>query len=353
MGIFSRRQGSNQKTSGYCFPVNRTQERVFDDDFVGDIFFWDIDKTYLASDFDSLRGLISVPLELAIDKRNVLGTDILLRALRRGRNVSGQLSSHPIYFVSASPPQLRTVLQRKMILDGVEYDGIAFKDQLALVRSGRFSDLRNHLGYKLTALLSYRAELPWSVDEYLFGDDAEADVLIYGLYADIVSGRLRGDKLQRTLKKHDVDLRDIDFLLALTSHFQAKDLVRCIYIHLDKQTAPEHFDRWGKRVVPCHNTFQMAIKLFEDERVQCDVLKEIADALMTGLHFGPPELATAVVDLFAREHISLHTMQMVVERLELPTDQVPLGSKLASQVKGETDDPEGESEFFTPRELLA
>ena len=42
--------------------------------FTGDLFVWDIDKTYLVSEFDSFKGLLSIPFEFAIDKRNIAGT---------------------------------------------------------------------------------------------------------------------------------------------------------------------------------------------------------------------------------------------------------------------------------------
>ena len=103
-----------RKTS-YRYPLDRTQERIFPPDFSGRIYVWDIDKTYLASDIDSLRGLLAIPLEFAVDKRNVAGTPALLRALRRGVAPVGLTDANPIYFVSASPPQLRSVIERKML----------------------------------------------------------------------------------------------------------------------------------------------------------------------------------------------------------------------------------------------
>ena len=47
-----------------------------------------------------------------------------------------------------------------MTIDGVEFDGITFKDQLALAKQRNFAAIRKQVGYKLTALLLYRAEVP-------------------------------------------------------------------------------------------------------------------------------------------------------------------------------------------------
>src|SRR5690606_37832680 len=112
----------------YTYPLDRSNDRVFPAGWRGRIYVWDIDKTYLATEIHSVRALLLVPFEFAVDKRNVAGTSALLRALRRGVAPPGLTLANPIYFVSASPPQLRTVIQRKMLLDGVEHDGITFKD---------------------------------------------------------------------------------------------------------------------------------------------------------------------------------------------------------------------------------
>src|SRR5690606_38035670 len=114
--------------------LERTNHRRLEE-HAGDILIWDIDKTYLDTRFSSLRGLLSIPLELAIDKRALPGTVPLLRALRRGPGEKSALV--PLYFISGSPVQLRSVIEEKMTLDGVGFDGITFKDQFALLKKGR------------------------------------------------------------------------------------------------------------------------------------------------------------------------------------------------------------------------
>ena len=133
--------------------IERTNDRKFAPEFSGDVFVWDIDKTYLDTHFSSFRGLLSIPLEFAIDKRAMPGAVPLLRALRRG---PGEHSAvNPLYFVSGSPQQLRSVIERKMLLDGVDFDGITFKNQWGLVRAGRGREIKEQVGYKVAALLLY------------------------------------------------------------------------------------------------------------------------------------------------------------------------------------------------------
>src|SRR5439155_26568806 len=140
------------------------------------------DGTYLATDLTSLKKALAIPFQFAVDKATIPGAVSLLRELRHGPGEKPSFT--PLYFVSASPPQLRSVLERKMVLDGVEFDGIAFKDQLKLALRGRLGELKNHTGYKLTALLEYRTRLPRRTRWRLLGDDLESDAEIYTMFAD-------------------------------------------------------------------------------------------------------------------------------------------------------------------------
>jgi phosphatidate phosphatase APP1 len=98
----------------------------------------------------------------------------------------------PIYFVSASPNQIHNPIERKMLLDGVQHDGITFKDWARLIRRRQFSQLKNQTAYKLAALMTLTADLPLGCRLILFGDDAEADALTYSIFADVCAGHLRG-----------------------------------------------------------------------------------------------------------------------------------------------------------------
>src|SRR5690606_35987944 len=129
------------------------------------------------------RGLLSIPLELAVDKRALPGTVPLLRALRRGPTETSQLV--PLYFVSGSPVQLRRVIEEKMTLDGVGFDGVTFKDQLGLLRRRRPRAIIHQVGYKLIALLLYRLEASERARWMMFGDDVEADVDVFRLFGRV------------------------------------------------------------------------------------------------------------------------------------------------------------------------
>src|SRR5207302_7280139 len=128
--------------------------------------------------------------ETAADKQAFPGATALLRALRQ--------DGHRICIVSGSPTQMRQVLAAKLALDGVQYDEFVLKNNLKNILRGRFRALRAQIPYKLPAMLRSRLGAPADV-ETLFGDDAEADAIIYCLYADVIGGRVSLSDLERVL----------------------------------------------------------------------------------------------------------------------------------------------------------
>src|SRR5437763_208071 len=174
---------------------------------------WDLDKTYLRSEFDSLRSLLRTAFERAEDKVDVPGVAELIRTLKAAAERRGR--SALVYFVSASPPQIGAAIRKKLALDGVPYDGIVFKDQLAYLKRGKLRNLREHVGFKLAALLRGRLAAPPGAAELLFGDDWELDSLIYSLYPDLVAGRLLPARPAPILRQMRVDTPLVDDILTL------------------------------------------------------------------------------------------------------------------------------------------
>ena len=117
------------------------------------VFRWDLDKTYLRTEFDSFRDLVKSAIETAADKQAYPGATSLLRAL-------GASDEHRICIVSGSPSQMRSVLAAKLALDGVRYDEFVLKNNLRNIARGRSRALRAQIPYKLPALLESRAGSP-------------------------------------------------------------------------------------------------------------------------------------------------------------------------------------------------
>jgi hypothetical protein len=264
--VFGRRTPSADTLSQESvFPLNRSDQRTLDPEFSGVIYTWDIDKTYLDTEFHSLSELLLTAVEFAVDKRAIAGTVPLLRGIRRGPTASSRLT--PLYFVSASPPQLRGVLERKMLLDGVDSDGVTLKDQLALAMRGRFRQIKEQAGYKLTALLLNRRAHPPRAHEILFGDDSESDAFVYSTYARILAGQLRGPDLVSALVARGVTPDGAAHVASLAHDLPVADAVRRIFIHLAVGKPTVTVEREGPLVAATHSPLQPALALWEQGEI--------------------------------------------------------------------------------------
>lgn len=243
------------------FPVHRHVERTLPRSWGGEVLVCDVDRTYLATRFSSLRGLFRIPFEFAVDKQDIAGMAALLRELRRGPGPASRCT--PLYFISASPAQLMPVLQRKMLLDGVEWDGMTFKDWKGVLRSLRPARFREQLGFKLTALLLGRTELPVA-RELLIGDDLESDPLAFALYADLLAGRLQPGEVVRILVRHGVARDDASAAVALAPAPGPPGAggVSRAYIRMERSVSPDTFLDCWPGLVACRGAFQMALSLW-------------------------------------------------------------------------------------------
>ncbi len=244
-----------------AYPLVVHDLREYPEGFDGDVFVWDVDKTYLSTRFSSVRGLARIPVEFAVDKRAIPGMPEILRGLRRGPGP--RYRGHPIYFVTASPPQLRDVLERKMLLDGVEHDGITFKDWARCLLELRPWRLREQVGFKVCALLASRLRRPRS-REHLFGDDAERDADAYHLYARLLSRDLSAGSAEAEMQRAGVHAEDRRCVHALLDRLgRDRGQVERAYIHLERGSPPQAWSRLAPLVVPVRGAVQLALALFE------------------------------------------------------------------------------------------
>lgn len=257
------------------------------------VYRWDLDKTYLRTDFDSLRGLLRAALEEAGAKVNVAGSRALVRELqdRDGARVC---------IISGSPRQMRRTLEEKFRLDGVEIDELILKPNVENFFRGRFRAVRDQVGYKLPALLEGRGRVPTSAAETLFGDDAEADAFVYSLYADVLEGRLTVEGLAEILDRSAIYEDDIERTIQLAAALAPGPPVQRIFIHLDGYTPPASFRAYGKRVVPIYNYFQAAVLLLLDGHIGPKALVRIATELTQGYGYSLVSLANSFQDLVRR-----------------------------------------------------
>ncbi|MFW5967222.1 MAG: phosphatase domain-containing protein [Persicimonas sp.] len=273
------------------------------------IFRWDLDKTYLRTEFDTVRDLIRTALQAPEEKVNVPGAVALLRELTRDHDGGRAL----VTFVSRSPSQMRKTLERKFEIDGIRPDAFILKPTLRNILKGRFRAVRGQVGYKLDALLRLRMRAP-SAPETLFGDDAEQDAFIYSLYADLAAGRVGREDLVAILDEAQVYESTAEAILARFEDLRVEDNVDRIFIHLDRHTAPGRFWVFGPRLVPITNYFQAAVVLYADGVMGPRGLVRVADEMIEGNGYGIMELANSLQDLARRRHVDMAVFDRLAEQ---------------------------------------
>ncbi|HEX4473873.1 MAG TPA: hypothetical protein VH142_02280 [Polyangiaceae bacterium] len=258
---------------------------------------WDLDKTYLRTEFDTLRDLVKTALERPDEKRTNPGASTLLREMVR--------AGTRVHILSGSPEQMRKRLEDKLRLDGIVWDTFTLKPNLQNVLRLRFRAVKDQLGYKLPALLRSRAALEGKEipHESLFGDDAEADAFVYSLYADVVAGRVGERELLEVCHKGRVYEDVAEELVAFALRIEKHDAVERIFIHLERQTPPTDFRLYGSRLVPFYNYLQSAFVLFEDARVPAEAVLRVAVELVVMHRFDGDALARSYLDLAKRGHL--------------------------------------------------
>lgn len=262
---------------------------------------WDLDKTYLRTDFETLRDLVRTAVERPDQKRTVPGAASLMRELTD--------AGAEIHILSGSPEQLRGRIVEKLRIDGVRFESLTLKPNLQNMLRLRFRAIRGQLGYKLPTLLRRRCEMPTQrgpsgalVGEALFGDDAEADAFVYSLFADVCAGAVDGDQLAAVMRAGQCYEDDIADTLRFASYIVPGPVVERILIHLERQTVPAEFDRFGARVVPFYNYLQAAFILHEDGRLGARSVLRVAQDLAVRHHFDGGSLARSYLDLARRGH---------------------------------------------------
>jgi hypothetical protein len=262
---------------------------------------WDLDKTYLRTEFDTLRELVKTALERPDQKRTNPGASTLLREMVR--------AGVRVHILSGSPEQMRRSLEDKLRLDGITWDTFTLKPNLQNLLRFRFRAVRDQLGYKLPALLRARERLadtgdsPGASTETLFGDDAEADAYVYSLYADFLAGLVGEDVLLRILQRGRVYEDVIAEAMEAARAIERADVVERILIHLEQQTPPDDFRTYGTRVVPFYNYLQAAFVVHEDGRVGPEGVLRVAVELVTEHRFDGDALARSYLDLARRGHL--------------------------------------------------
>lgn len=289
-----------------------------------EVFIWDLDKTYLDTSIDSLRGLMQTILERAFSKRNIPGTNTLLLALNEYRKLHKGQVYFPIYFITASPPQMEERISEKLALDRINPLGCFYKDNLRNLKPGRFWRLTKQVGYKLQALMQLRTRLHPEVHQICWGDDSESDAIIYNLYSDICARRLSTNEIRRVLSALNVTGDQVDTILLLQSQVNSFDPVEKVYINLATDTDPDYYLKFGRRTLATYNTFQVALDLVQDHRLGLEGLFSVLEDMRAQYFYTNEELAQSLDELVRRGVLGQTGFQLISEFLMgkgfLPSD---------------------------------
>ena len=262
------------------------------------IFVWDLDKTYLDTDFSGFRKMLKIIFEKGVKKQNVPGTDQLVRSLAKCN------SPFPIFFISASPPQLQEKIFEKWTHDRIMPYGFYTKDNLKNLNFGRWSRLTNQIGFKIQALMELRLLISKDTKMICWGDDSESDATIYSLFSDICSHKLT-DKETRCLLKEFCILEDqIDLILELRDQRECFDPVHRVYINLAVDTDPEYYRKYGRRFMAVETSFEVALDLFQRGFLNLEGVKDVARSLVDFYNFKAFQLEKAYDSLAKRSRLS-------------------------------------------------
>lgn len=296
------------------YPILQLTERTLPEDYDGPIYVWDVDKTYLDTDFKSIWGLLRIPLEMAIDKTIIPGTAATLQECRRGPGERPVQT--PIFFVSASPPQLAGVIRKKMLLDGIQPDGFLFKDQLQLALHGRFRELKFQVEYKLTAHWSLIRDLPSGARLVVVGDDWESDGHVFHLLNATQRGDLTGDNLAVALRDAGVNTGSIDAMVDLAAQATGRAQVELAAVILTRGREPSYFDAYRPIVHAAREALQAAALFADHSLVSPGGVARVAWRLRADWGWTADQVESSLTDLTTRSLVADSLVHEVREALE-------------------------------------
>ncbi|MCB0385471.1 MAG: hypothetical protein KDD43_08765 [Bdellovibrionales bacterium] len=324
-----------------------------------EVYVWDLDKTYLDTRFETLGGLWRTVVEKAFQKKNVPGTGALARALKKNWEEIHEEAANEfaIYFITASPPQLERKIYEKLVFDGIYPFGIYFKDNLQNLQPKRWWRLTQQVGYKLQALLSLRLRLDNDVRFVMWGDDSESDAVIYSLFSDICTRRLETDELREVMKSLHVVGSQMDVIFDLQEQIPSTDPVDKVYINLAEDTDADYYVKFGRRTLPTYCSFQTALDLFQDKRLDGDLVVRVAQDLITNFGYTYDELERYLDDMIRRQRIGEEALVDLLPVLQghgliHPKWEPSIAPKpIADQVDGRVMALEGSYEPWVPERI--
>ena len=148
------------------------------------IYRWDLDKTYLQTEFDTLPRAGAHRVQKAHEKEAVPGAAALIRELRGARATRGCASS------PAAPRRCARCSRRSSSSTASSGTSSSSRTTCATCCGAASGPCAGRWATSCRSCSRAAPARRVEAEEVLFGDDAEADAFIYSLYADLVAGRV-------------------------------------------------------------------------------------------------------------------------------------------------------------------
>ena len=312
------------KNTSFSYPFQQT-------------FIWDLDKTYIETPLFSPIALLKDVLRNPTQRANIPGTKALLSSMQEKWEIKKM--PFPLFFITASPPQIEFGIMRKLKEDGIQPVSCFFRDHLRNLSLKKLTHPYKQIGFKLHSLLRLRTFLLPNVEQVCWGDDSESDAIVYNFYSDICDRRLSTDQIRHFLYLYRVTSEQIDKILSLREKIPQYDPVKKIYINLAEDTDPEYYLKFGRRTLPVYNTFQIALDLFQDLRISAVNVLHVAKDLIEHYGFSQDELELSLDDLIRRRVLGKETVDKVLpplveEKIILQSYSPSIAPKRIQQRKG-------------------
>jgi hypothetical protein len=168
------------------------------------------------------------------------------------------------------------------------------------------------------------------------------------------------DVLEEVLRRAGAYPDDMERTLALADRAIHDDPVRRIFIHLDAMSPPARFGRYGRRLVPVFNYFQVALVLFSDGILGSGAVIRVAREMVEKYGYQLGALANSLQDLVRRGSLRRVALPALAEAVLAAGDlTMPFGpahkiiASFSERLRGLRSGPEVEPRAEEPIDYLA
>src|SRR6185437_12395068 len=107
----------------------------------------------------------------------------------------------------------------------------------------------------------------------------------------------------------------MDTILKMAKDIPKQDPVEKIYINLASDTDAEYYLKFGRRILPTYNSFQLALDLFQDGRLSALQVIKVALDLIENYNFTVEDLESSLDNLVRRPALGVEALNEILPAL--------------------------------------